>query len=204
MSTPHNDTEKRILAAAEQEFMLKGYGGARTTAIAERAGVTHTMLHYYYRTKESLFDKIIEEKANELLGQMMSLCPAEDNRLITDKMCDVVERHFDLLVENPLLPGFVISELRSNPERLNGWFSKISDAVTSLAGPLQQELDRSAARGATCHISVILLLTDIMSLNISSVSFADVLCRMYGIGKEEYLALRRKENVEVIRKRLTP
>lgn len=51
MSTMQNDTERAILTAAEQEFMLKGYGGARTTAIAEKAGVTHAMLHYYYRTR---------------------------------------------------------------------------------------------------------------------------------------------------------
>lgn len=33
------DTESRILLAAEQEFMAKGYAGARTTSIAEAAGV---------------------------------------------------------------------------------------------------------------------------------------------------------------------
>ncbi|MDE5810154.1 MAG: TetR family transcriptional regulator, partial [Muribaculaceae bacterium] len=34
-------TEELILKAAEQEFMTKGFAGARTTSIAEAAGVTH-------------------------------------------------------------------------------------------------------------------------------------------------------------------
>ncbi len=49
------DTEHKILCAAEQEFMAKGFNCARTTSIAEAAGVTHAMRHYYFRTKEKLF-----------------------------------------------------------------------------------------------------------------------------------------------------
>lgn len=49
------DTEARILQAAEHEFLTKGYAGARTTSIAEAAGVTHAMFHYYFRTKDKLF-----------------------------------------------------------------------------------------------------------------------------------------------------
>lgn len=43
--------EQAILEAAEREFIVKGFAGARTTSIAEAAGVTHAMLHYYFRTK---------------------------------------------------------------------------------------------------------------------------------------------------------
>lgn len=65
--TPQNSdsrshTENRILKAAEAEFLAKGYAGARTTAIAEAAGVTHAMLHYYFRTKDKLFERILNEK----------------------------------------------------------------------------------------------------------------------------------------------
>ena len=56
------DTESEILKAAEQEFMLKGFDGAKTTSIAHAAGVTHAMLHYYFRTKEQLFERILTEK----------------------------------------------------------------------------------------------------------------------------------------------
>ena len=53
MAKPTQNTEQAILAAAKQEFLLKGYDGARTTSIAEKAGVTHAMLHYYFRTKRT-------------------------------------------------------------------------------------------------------------------------------------------------------
>ena len=58
-----SDTEQRILQAAEEEFLQKGLEGARTTTIAERAGVTHAMLHYYFRTKGMLFERINRKDA---------------------------------------------------------------------------------------------------------------------------------------------
>lgn len=54
----HN-TEELILLSAEKEFLEKGYSGAKTTAIADAAGVTHAMLHYYFRTKDKLFEKMV-------------------------------------------------------------------------------------------------------------------------------------------------
>lgn len=63
-------TESRILAAAEGEFLDKGFDGARTTTIAARAGVTHAMLHYYFRTKGQLFERIISSKIEQLKNMM--------------------------------------------------------------------------------------------------------------------------------------
>ncbi len=57
-----NDTEERILKAAETEFFTKGFDGARTTSIAERAGVTHAMLHYYFRSKALLFERVVNQR----------------------------------------------------------------------------------------------------------------------------------------------
>lgn len=46
------NTEQAILKAAEKEFLKKGFSGSKTTEIAKAAGVTHAMLHYYFRTKK--------------------------------------------------------------------------------------------------------------------------------------------------------
>lgn len=203
MSTT-NDTEAAILRAAEQEFMLKGYGGARTTSIAEKAGVTHAMLHYYYRTKESLYERIIEKKGDELLNQVLSLYSLEKDTSLVTKICNVVERHFDVLVRNPLLPLFIQTEFRNNPERLDIWFSKIKTVVSELAPQLQKEIETASTDGKICDISAMTLFSDIIALNLASVSFSDIFCHIYGISKDKYLEIRRKENVEVIRKRLLP
>ncbi|MBP9993130.1 MAG: helix-turn-helix transcriptional regulator, partial [Bacteroidales bacterium] len=54
-----NNKETEILKAAEELFAEKGFIGATTTLIASKAGVTHAMLHYYFRTKEHIFIKVM-------------------------------------------------------------------------------------------------------------------------------------------------
>ena len=114
--TVKTDTESRILQAAEEEFLLKGLEGARTTAIAERAGVTHAMLHYYFRTKNMLFERIIEEKMRNAGNIMQAVFVLGDMPLM-ERVKRGVEQHFDFIAANPNLPRFVIQEIYSHPER---------------------------------------------------------------------------------------
>ena len=51
----NKNTEAAILEAAESLFKTNGFKGTTTTMIAGQAGVTHAMLHYYFRTKEQIF-----------------------------------------------------------------------------------------------------------------------------------------------------
>jgi AcrR family transcriptional regulator len=54
-------TQKRILAAAKQEFAKKGLGGARVDDIAARAKANKRMIYHYFDSKESLFQRVLED-----------------------------------------------------------------------------------------------------------------------------------------------
>ena len=60
------NTEAAILKAAETLFKEKGFKGTTTTLIAGQAGVTHAMLHYYFRTKEQIFTKVLDGYIKEM------------------------------------------------------------------------------------------------------------------------------------------
>ncbi len=184
--------------------MLKGYGGARTTSIAERAGVTHAMLHYYFRTKESLFDRILQEKIELITSQFVALFTLDKTLPIKERIKLAIESHFDLLVDNPLLPGFVLAEMRNNPQLLERWFTKLRDMFVPLLLGLQGELDQAAAEGKICPVEAPMLFMDILALNVTTMACSDMLCRLYGIDRETYLVKRKKENSTVIMKRLLP
>jgi len=51
-------TRQRILRAAVEEFGAKGYSGARTAAIAARAGVNQQLISYYFDGKQGLLDEL--------------------------------------------------------------------------------------------------------------------------------------------------
>jgi TetR/AcrR family transcriptional regulator len=52
-------TRQRILQAALEVFGAKGYAGARVAEIAERAGVNHQLISYYFDGKEGLYDELL-------------------------------------------------------------------------------------------------------------------------------------------------
>lgn len=198
------DTELRILQAAEEEFMRHGLEGSRTTAIAERAGVTHAMLHYYFRTKATLFEQIIARKMQELGRVMLSVFVAGDMPL-TERIRRGIEQHFDYVRANPDLPLFIMREIYAHPERHALMQSQLTPIAGGLLRDLQRHIDRSAATGETVPMDARTLIIDIISLNIFTfISFplARPLLGQMAEDEEQYYASRKAENVEVILRRL--
>jgi len=70
--------EARILKAAEEVFATSGFSGARTAAIAKRAGVPKANLHYYFGTKEALYRRLLENLLEVWLGMGESIRPEAD------------------------------------------------------------------------------------------------------------------------------
>jgi TetR/AcrR family transcriptional regulator len=70
--------EARILQAAEAVFATAGFAGARTAAIAKRAGVPKANLHYYFGTKEALYRRLLENILEVWLGMGDSIRPEAD------------------------------------------------------------------------------------------------------------------------------
>lgn len=201
-----NSTERAILAAAEREFLTKGFAGARTTSIAEAAGVTHAMLHYYFRTKAKLFDRIIEEKFSLLKEVLFN--PAEnENASIEETIQTIIERHLDFIAANPDLPRFITSEVYSNTERSDVFLSQIRKHAPIMLNNLQTKIDRAAEAGHCRHVNAGMLILDITSLNIFSFITAPILnAAMSSLTAdfEKFISMRKKENLDTIMRKLKP
>jgi TetR/AcrR family transcriptional regulator len=112
------DTEKKILEAAGKVFMKKGRLGASMQDIADEAGINRTLLHYYFRSKENLFDRIFSKVLAKTFPAMV--VGFASDRPFMEKIQVFVDTYTDLLNENPYLPVFVLQEISLNPERLAG------------------------------------------------------------------------------------
>lgn len=154
-----------ILAAAEQEFLTNGYEATKTTQIAQRAGVTHAMLHYYYQSKENLFNKIFENKIEILKAPVVALAQNKDIDL-RDRIREIIELHFDFLKTHPNLPHFLINEMRSNPQLIKILREKVGDTLGETFATIQSEIDEYVAKGIMKPISAFDLFLDIVSLNV--------------------------------------
>ena len=195
--------EQQILDAAEREFLEKGYDGARTTSIAKAAGVTHAMLHYYFRTKEQLFEHIIDKKMSEIVPLMTHLFGNSDLPLV-ERIEEAVSVHFDFVVSNPDLPRFLINEVLPNKERCDLFRSKIEN-VLYLVDNLQREVNEAAASGEVEQFNVLLLFQSVLSLNIFPSVMANMIENLLGDNGQsmkEVLAQRKAENIELIMRRI--
>lgn len=116
---PDITTEEKIKEAARKVFMQKGYAGTRTRDIAEEAGLNLALLNYYFRSKEKLFEIVMMEKVQKLFGVLAPIL--NDTSTTLEKKIELAAtNHIGMLMENPDLPLFVMSEIRNNPERFAG------------------------------------------------------------------------------------
>ena len=204
VSTEVKTTEDKILEAAEREFMTKGFSAARTTSIAEAAGVTHAMLHYYFRTKELLFHKIVDGKLN-LLAEL-ALGPMEASDLpLFEKLKVIIERHIDFIASNPELPVFFITELRNNPDRMQTIFTNVHSTANRVVSLLQAEIDRCADSGLCRRVDAGNLILDIISLDIFPFMASPIVSRVFAPIMDDpaiFIAKRKQENYDTIMQKL--
>lgn len=197
-------TEQRILKAAEDEFLKKGFTAARTTSIAEAAGVTHAMLHYYYRTKEKLFDTFINDKLTALARTL--IINIDDTTPLSNCIKIAVERHFDFVCANPLLPRFLVSEVFPNDTLMELFKEKVGTLAISTIAMLQKKINNAVAKEECNTMDATTLLLDIVSVNVFPILASPLVCKVKNIKTsheyEEFLRERKKENVKMILCRL--
>jgi TetR/AcrR family transcriptional regulator len=116
MTENEKQTEEKIFEAATEVFVEKGMDGARMQDIATHAGINKALLHYYFRTKDQLFNAVFEMIAKKILKKF---APVFDEKLtLEEKIRFFFREHISFLQANPGLPGFLLNEVNRNPARI--------------------------------------------------------------------------------------
>lgn len=108
-------TEERILDAAQSVFQEKGYDGARMQEIADAASINKGLLHYYFKSKDRLFEKVLSlafgRMAKVMGNSLNSDVPLED------KIRLFVQTYITIVSHNTFMLRFVVNELHRNPQK---------------------------------------------------------------------------------------
>jgi len=110
-------TEEKIKSAARVAFHKKGYAATRTRDIAEEADINLALLNYYFRSKEKLFETIMFETLFSFM-QNMAMVLNDEKSTLEKKVELVAEKYIDLIIKEPNVPIFMLSEIRNNAEGL--------------------------------------------------------------------------------------
>ena len=120
--TKDQNTEEQILNAAKSVFERKGMVGSRMQEIADEAGINKAMLHYYYRSKQLLFEAVFKS-AFMLLSPQLNKVLNEDTS-VEEKIRKFTSNYISFISKHPYLPNFIIQELNRNPEFIEKLFSE--------------------------------------------------------------------------------
>lgn len=120
-------TEEKIQKAAIEVFIEKGKAGARMQDIADKAGINKAMLHYYFRSKQKLFELVFEDKLHELFKTFQIIL--ESDLTFDEKIRKFVSSEIELISKYPILPMFILNEVGKHPEILNEKFSNFGPKI---------------------------------------------------------------------------
>jgi AcrR family transcriptional regulator len=196
MNADEKNMEERILEAAEELFLEQSFANTTTGQIAKLAGCNQALVHYYYRTKDNLFDKIFEEKARLLFSGILKVETADIP--LEEKIREMVGAHFDFLRQNPRLVPFVLNEIMFNPARLSSLVDKLQQYPKSILAQLELQLKEAIERGDIRPISAVDLMLTAVSLNIAPFFIMTVMRKAIDLPDSVVDGLLKERKQEVI------
>jgi TetR/AcrR family transcriptional regulator len=154
-----SSTELKIFEAAREVFQSKGLEGARMQEIADKAEINKSMLHYYYRSKDKLFEKVYQLSIIKVIPQIVSLL--NEDLPLEQKLRNFTGKYLEIIKANPDIPLFVLHELNKNPTRLKAF---MLNEIGKKVRPFLRQLEEEAKRGNTVDLPPEQLMVNIMSM----------------------------------------
>ena len=194
--------EQEILNAAEEEFFRNGFDSSSTAVIAKRAGVTHAMVNYYFRTKEKLFIQILDNHVYELLEALKPVMHAEGG--MVDTAVAAAEVFFDKMNVDRRLPFIITDISRTHPDFLLRYRDAFVTTCRESIGNHAQRLADHIAGGTVSECTMGDIYSTVLTLSTApflSLPLLENVAQMTPEQTDAYLQSRKEEMVKIIRAR---
>lgn len=192
MKKLESNTEELIFASAIKIFHKKGLAGARMQEIADEAGINKAMLHYYFRSKQLLFEAVFKKAFMQLAPQIHQVLNSEDS--LFEKIINFTDKYISFVMENRFLPTFIIQELNNNPDFANQFFSQ---AEFPKSTRFLIQIEEGIQNGTIKNVNPKQLLIDMFSLAIFPFVGAPLLQKITNVNESAYnnLLIERKKHI---------
>ncbi len=196
MTEQKDSTEQRILDAAHTVFLKKGLESTRMQEIADTAGINKALLHYYFRSKQKLFEAIFRNILSgafpDIKGIIFSDLPFEK------KIEGFIDKYIDMLVRNPYLPAFILKEIHRDPEFLASALKNQGINPAEILAVFEKEMNAGTIRRMDARH----LITSMISLIIFPFAASPILNILLFNGNKklyrEFLVSRKKTVTEFV------
>lgn len=191
VSEHSESAEHRIFEAAHEVFTQKGMAGAKMQEIADRAGINKALLHYYYRSKEKLFEAVATAVLRKVMPKVLQIL--ESDLPLVEKLEHFVDAYIDVVRQNPFVPLFVIAEMNKHPER---FFDEIIPKDLPRLTFFYKQVEEAIASGLIRPVSPRHLVINAFSLCVFPIIARPMARIILGLTAEEmnqFLDERKKE-----------
>lgn len=134
--------ENKIIDAARAVFIERGYAETSMSEIAARVGINRPALHYYFRTKDKMFQAVFGSIVSSVVPKVFEALMHKE-KSIEERIEIIVDAYYAVFLENPRLPMFLLRELNRNPELLINTLQELNviNTVRNALASLQEEMN---------------------------------------------------------------
>ncbi len=192
-SVKYSDTEIKIKDAAKFLFLKKGFSATTTREIAKESNINLALLNYYFTSKRKLFEIIMLETLHDFFSKMVEVYNDEKTTL-EEKLKLTSSKYIDMMIAEPLLPTFVVNELKNNPSS----FLKILKGKMIMKSKLVDQYKHGVKEGIYKKMEPIHFVTNILSLIVFPFISSPIIIKIEKLGKNDFIEMMNE------RKKLIP
>lgn len=158
MSNP-TTTRDDIIESARSEFFAHGFDGARMQSIVDNTAVTKAMIHYYFDTKQKLYEAVYKESVANIFDGLMDVL--NQDIPLFKKLEQLIEQCLRISEQHPEQLAFVITESERKAALLIPLFRELYSSEISV---FEKQLNEAADKYEIASVDVRHVLLNIFSL----------------------------------------
>lgn len=143
--------ERNILDAAKRTFLKKGFQETNMAEIAAEVGLTRPAMHYYFRTKERLYQAVFGEILTTFIPKIKDYIMADIELEV--KIEKIVDAYMNVFRDTPELPYFLLREANRDIDNIVS--TAITNNIAELGGSLMAAVNREMEEGRMKKVPLI-------------------------------------------------
>ncbi len=146
--------ENKIIDAARSVFIENGYAETSMSEIAARVGINRPTLHYYFRTKDKMFQAVFGSIVSSVIPKVFEALTHRD-KSIDQRVEGIIDAYYTLFLENPRLPMFMLRELNRDSDLLIKTMQQLNvmDTARKALASLQDEMNEGRLKKVSLQIA---------------------------------------------------
>jgi TetR/AcrR family transcriptional regulator len=138
--------EEKIIEAAKDLFVRKGFEQTSMSDIAQAVEINRSTLHYYFRTKEKMFQAVFGSIVISFLPRIQLIF--DEEATFMEKLSKVLDEYFSIFMTNPFLPKFILSEIQRDVDQLLnvGRVLHLDQYLRAIGNVIEDEMEKGTIK----------------------------------------------------------